>query len=120
MAELRGSDARDDVIRVLVLSVEQPVADGAADLPRVFAAGRAFFDAHPDVTGAQLYAHVVGLAEAAGWAFGGPHSGHLVGEFPHEMGADEPGPAGYKNPFGLHRSPSITHTVTIREKACRI
>ncbi len=56
----------------------------AADLPRVFAAGRAYFDAHPDVTGAQLYAHVVGLAEAAGWAFGGPHSGHLVGEFPHE------------------------------------
>lgn len=31
-----------------------------------------------------LYAHVVGLAEASGWEFGGPHSGHLVGEFPHE------------------------------------
>ena len=56
----------------------------AADLPRVFAAGREYFDAHPDITGAQLYAHVVGLAEAAGWTFGGPHSGHLVGEFPHE------------------------------------
>jgi Xaa-Pro aminopeptidase len=56
----------------------------AADLPRVFAAGREFFDARPDITGAQLYAHVVGLAEAAGWTFGGPHSGHLVGEFPHE------------------------------------
>ena len=56
----------------------------AADLPRVFAAGREYFDAHPDITGAQLYAHVVGLAEDAGWAFGGPHSGHLVGEFPHE------------------------------------
>ena len=23
-------------------------------------------------------------AEAAGWTFGGAHSGHLVGEFPHE------------------------------------
>ncbi len=56
----------------------------AADLPRVFAAGRRFFDGHPDVTGAQLYAHVVGLAEASGWTFGGAHSGHLVGEFPHE------------------------------------
>jgi hypothetical protein len=39
------------------------------------------FDAHPDVTGEQLFGHV---AERAGWAFGGPHSGHLVGEFPHE------------------------------------
>jgi Xaa-Pro aminopeptidase len=57
----------------------------AADLSRVFAAGRDHFDAHPDITGAELYAHVVGLAEAAGWTFGGPHSGHLVGEFPHEL-----------------------------------
>ena len=24
------------------------------------------------------------LAEQAGWEFGGPHAGHLVGEFPHE------------------------------------
>jgi Xaa-Pro aminopeptidase len=55
-----------------------------ADLPRVWAAGRAHFEAEPEITGAQLYAHVVGLAEAAGWAFGGAHSGHLVGEFPHE------------------------------------
>ena len=55
-----------------------------ADLPRVWAAGRAHFEAEPEITGAQLYAHVVGLAEAAGWEFGGAHSGHLVGEFPHE------------------------------------
>jgi Xaa-Pro aminopeptidase len=55
-----------------------------ADLPRIWAAGRAHFEAEPAITGAQLYAHVVGLAEAAGWEFGGSHSGHLVGEFPHE------------------------------------
>ena len=55
-----------------------------ADLPRIWAAGRAHFEADPAITGAQLYAHVVGLAEAAGWEFGGSHSGHLVGEFPHE------------------------------------
>jgi hypothetical protein len=24
------------------------------------------------------------LTAEAGWEFGGPHSGHLVGEFPHE------------------------------------
>jgi Xaa-Pro aminopeptidase len=56
-----------------------------ADLPRIFDAGRAHFAAHPDITGAELYAHVVGLSEAADWEFGGWHSGHLVGEFPHEL-----------------------------------
>jgi Xaa-Pro aminopeptidase len=54
------------------------------DLEPIWEAGRAHFDAHPDISGAQLYEHVVGLAEARGWEFGGVHSGHLVGEFPHE------------------------------------
>jgi Xaa-Pro aminopeptidase len=54
------------------------------DLPVMFDAGRAYFDAHPDVTGEQLFAHVVGLAEQAGWEWGGTIAGHLVGEFPHE------------------------------------
>ena len=54
------------------------------DLPRLFDAGRRFFDADPEITGEQLYAHVGGLAREAGWEFGNIHSGHLVGEFPHE------------------------------------
>jgi Xaa-Pro aminopeptidase len=53
-------------------------------LPVVFDAGRSYFETHPDITGEQLFAHVKGLAEQAGWEYGGPHSGHLVGEFPHE------------------------------------
>jgi hypothetical protein len=53
-------------------------------LPEVWAAGRAFFDTHADVTGEQLFAHVTSLAERAGWAFGGTIAGHLVGQFPHE------------------------------------
>jgi Xaa-Pro aminopeptidase len=53
-------------------------------LAPVFAAGREFFESRPEVTGEELYRHVTGLAAAAGWEFGGPHSGHLVGEFPHE------------------------------------
>ncbi|MFF2040185.1 M24 family metallopeptidase [Kitasatospora sp. NPDC058170] len=56
----------------------------AQDLPRIFDAGRAFFAAHPDITGAQLYAEVDRLATEAGWAIGIWHAGHLVGEFPHE------------------------------------
>lgn len=54
------------------------------DLPRVWAQGRDYFESHRDVTGAQLFEHVVQLSREAGWEFGGPHAGHLVGEFPHE------------------------------------
>ncbi|MBS9532815.1 aminopeptidase P family protein [Mycobacterium sp. M1] len=53
-------------------------------LPRVWQAGRAFFAAQPEITGAQLYAHVVDLARAEGFEFGAPIAGHLVGEFPHK------------------------------------
>lgn len=53
-------------------------------LPRVWAAGRTFFAAQPDITGAQLYEYVVALAGAEGFTFGAPIAGHLVGEFPHK------------------------------------
>jgi Xaa-Pro aminopeptidase len=54
------------------------------DLPRVWAKGREYFDSHPDITGAELFNHVVDLSHDAGWEFGGTIAGHLVGEFPHE------------------------------------
>lgn len=54
------------------------------DLPGAFEAGRRYFEDHPDITGAELFAHMGTLAERAGWEFGGPHAGHLVGQFPHE------------------------------------
>ncbi len=54
------------------------------DLPVMFDAGRAHFEANPDITGEQLFAHVVNLADEAGWEWGGTIAGHLVGEFPHE------------------------------------
>lgn len=54
------------------------------DLATIFAAGKAHFAESLDITGAELFSHVVQLAHQAGWEFGGPHAGHLVGEFPHE------------------------------------
>jgi Xaa-Pro aminopeptidase len=62
----------------------------ARDLPVIFDAGRHYFAAHPEITGAELHAEVDRLASAAGWSLGGRHAGHLVGEFPHEKidGAD--------------------------------
>jgi Xaa-Pro aminopeptidase len=54
------------------------------DLPEIWGAGRRFFDQQPDITGEQLFAHVVELSSVAGWEFGGSIAGHLVGQFPHE------------------------------------
>lgn len=54
------------------------------DLAEVFAAGKAYFEATPEITGEQLYRHVVRLTAERGWEFGHHHCGHLIGEFPHE------------------------------------
>lgn len=73
-----------DFGRTFVLG-DDPVKRRLRDaLPVVWSAGRDYFHAHPDVTGAELYAHVTRLAADAGWEFGGAHAGHLVGQFPHE------------------------------------
>ena len=53
-------------------------------LPVIWDAGREWFDIHPDITGGELFAHVVDLSREAGWEFGGTIAGHLVGQFPHE------------------------------------
>jgi Xaa-Pro aminopeptidase len=54
-----------------------------------FDALEAEFMAHPDMTGADLYAFACRSAEQAGWRFGGAIAGHIVSEFPH---ARLPGP----------------------------
>jgi Xaa-Pro dipeptidase len=54
-----------------------------ADLPVVFDAVKARFDADPDITGAALYAIAHEEAERRGWLFGGRIAGHLVGPFPY-------------------------------------
>jgi Xaa-Pro aminopeptidase len=73
-----------DFGRTFVLG-HDPVKHRLRDaLPVIFDAGRAFFESDPEITGAQLYAHVRTLAERDCWEFGNSHSGHLVGQFPHE------------------------------------
>lgn len=54
------------------------------DLELAFAKGKKYFHEHPDITGAELYRYAQHLAEQAGWEYGGPIAGHLIGEFPHE------------------------------------
>jgi hypothetical protein len=73
-----------DLGRTYVLGGDPVKRRLAADLPVIFAAGRRYFAARPEITGAELHAEVARLASAAGWSLGGRHAGHLVGEFPHE------------------------------------
>ena len=53
-------------------------------LPRVWQAGRDYFENHPDVTGAELFDVSVEVARAEGFGWGSHIAGHLVGEFPHK------------------------------------
>jgi Xaa-Pro aminopeptidase len=73
-----------DFGRTYVLGNDPVKARLRDDLPRIFDAGRAYFNAHPEVTGAELFDHMVDLAEQAGWEWGGTIAGHLVGQFPHD------------------------------------
>jgi Xaa-Pro dipeptidase len=36
-----------------------------------------------------MYDYVVSLAQTAGWEFGAPTAGHLIGRFPHEHALDD-------------------------------
>jgi len=73
-----------DVGRTFVLGDDPVKRKLGADIVEGWHRGKAWFDAHPDITGAELYAQAVALAQGYGWEFGGPHCGHLIGNFPHE------------------------------------
>jgi len=78
-----------DVGRTYVLGDDPAKLRLRDDLEPVWQAGKAFFDARPDITGQQLYARMQELAMERGWEFGGDIAGHLVGEFPHEKIASD-------------------------------
>ena len=74
-----------DVGRTHVLGDDPRKHALAGALQTVWDGARDHFAATPDITGEQLYDHVCGLAEEAGWEFGGSIAGHLVGQFPHKQ-----------------------------------
>jgi Xaa-Pro dipeptidase len=63
-----------DVGRTYALGPDPRKHQLCADLEPMFEKIKQYFDAHADITGAELYAYAQRSAEAAGW---------LVGEFPH-------------------------------------
>jgi Xaa-Pro aminopeptidase len=54
------------------------------DLAMIFAAGQRRFRETPGINGEDLFAYVCGLAVDLGWEIGATHTGHLIGDFPHE------------------------------------
>jgi Xaa-Pro aminopeptidase len=73
-----------DFGRTFVLSDDPDKIAIRDALPRVWQAGRDYFEREPDVTGAELFDYVVGAARAEGFGWGSHIAGHLVGEFPHK------------------------------------
>lgn len=59
------------------------------DIEEAFAKGKRYFHERPDITCAELYQYAQQLAREAGWEYGGPIAGHLVGVFPHERIAND-------------------------------
>lgn len=55
-----------------------------ADISTAFQRGKELFQSTPELTAGALYDFVAGLASPAGWEFGAPTAGHLIGQFPHE------------------------------------
>ncbi len=54
------------------------------DIESAFAEGKRYFHAHSGIKSNEFFHYIVSLAEKAGWEFGGPIAGHLIGQFPHE------------------------------------
>lgn len=76
-------DWEADYGRSFVLGDDPEKLRLVADLDVVFEELTAYFGAHPDITGADLYAEAHRAAARRGWRFGGAIAGHMVGEFPH-------------------------------------
>lgn len=77
-------DWEADLGRTYVIGNDEQKQKLKADVETAWHEGKAWYDANPDVSGAELFAHMQLLARSFGWEFGGPIAGHIVGRFPHE------------------------------------
>jgi Xaa-Pro dipeptidase len=60
------------------------------DIAAAFRRGKDLYQNTPTLTTGALYDYVAGLAAPAGWEFGAPTAGHLIGHFPHERMISDP------------------------------
>jgi Xaa-Pro aminopeptidase len=55
-----------------------------ADLETIFQESKRHFEENEEINGSEFYNFIVNRCAQHGWVYGGPHAGHLIGEFPHE------------------------------------
>ncbi len=76
-------DWEADVGKTYVLGNDPDKLRLKKDVEECWHLGKAYFDAHPDIKGKDLFNYLVELAQERGWEYGGTIGGHLVGRFPH-------------------------------------
>ena len=74
-----------DYGRTYVLGHDRTKKRLADDSERLWYIAQKYALENPGITGSQLYQYCTDLAKDAGWEFGGPIAGHLIGHFPHEQ-----------------------------------
>ena len=79
-----------DFGRTFVLGDDPRKHQLVSDITAAFHKGKQLYLDTPDLTAGGLYDFVFGLAAPAGWEFGAPTAGHLIGHFPHEQSPGEP------------------------------
>jgi Xaa-Pro dipeptidase len=79
-----------DFGRTYVLGQDARKHKLVADIEAAFRRGQQLYVDTPELTAGNLYDFVCDLAAAAGWEFGAPTAGHLIGRFPHERAPAEP------------------------------
>ncbi|MEO6966420.1 MAG: M24 family metallopeptidase [Acidobacteriaceae bacterium] len=73
-----------DFGRTFVLGSDPRKLKLQQDVGLAFAAGKQYFQSHPQIISSELFHYAESLAEQFGWEFGGRIAGHLIGQFPHE------------------------------------
>jgi Xaa-Pro aminopeptidase len=73
-----------------------------ADIETAFGRGKQRFMEDTNLTAGGLYDYVCELAQEAGWDFGAPTAGHLIGHFPHETAPGVPKPLSIRHDNALN------------------
>lgn len=73
-----------DFGRTYVLGQDARKHQLVSDMEAAFRKGKQLYQDNPELTTGTLYDFVSSLATEAGWEFGAPTAGHLIGHFPHE------------------------------------
>lgn len=77
-------DWEADIGRIYVLGNDHEKIHLKSEVEKCWQLGKEYYLNNKNITGAQLYAFVTGLAIERGFEFPQPHCGHLIGNFPHE------------------------------------